>query len=173
MSDFVQQCRREWERLGVPDPVANEMAADLAADLAEAESEGVSAEEVLGKGVFDPRSFATAWAEERGVIPSAPRQESASRKPLILVALGTFMLFGLVGAALVALRVHDSVAVTGQPRAALPAPDPRTLVVHGPPTEAWALPWILVLTVALVAACVAVWLWSRWGRSRTPTRPAH
>ncbi len=30
MSDFVQQCRREWERLRVPDPVANEMAADLA-----------------------------------------------------------------------------------------------------------------------------------------------
>ena len=33
MSQFVEECRREWKRLGVPDPVANEMAADLAADL--------------------------------------------------------------------------------------------------------------------------------------------
>jgi hypothetical protein len=30
MSDFVEQCRREWRRLGVPDPLAEEMAADLA-----------------------------------------------------------------------------------------------------------------------------------------------
>lgn len=66
MSDFVQQCRGEWKRLGVPDPVANEMAADLAADLAEAQGEGVSAEEVLGTSAFDPRSFATSWAAERG-----------------------------------------------------------------------------------------------------------
>ena len=33
MSEFVDECRREWHRLGVPDPVANEMAADLTADL--------------------------------------------------------------------------------------------------------------------------------------------
>ena len=33
MSDFVEQCRSEWKRLGVPDPLAEEMAADLASDL--------------------------------------------------------------------------------------------------------------------------------------------
>lgn len=60
MSDFVEQCLREWERLRVPAPVANEMAADLAADLEEAEAEGVSAEEVLGRSAFDPRSFAAS-----------------------------------------------------------------------------------------------------------------
>jgi hypothetical protein len=41
VSEFVDECRREWRRLGVPDPVANEMAADLTADLEEAEAEGV------------------------------------------------------------------------------------------------------------------------------------
>ena len=51
MNEFVEECRREWRRLGVPDPVANEMAADLAADLEEAEAEGCSAEEVLGQRV--------------------------------------------------------------------------------------------------------------------------
>ena len=30
MSDFVEQCRQEWKRLGVPDPLAEEMAAALA-----------------------------------------------------------------------------------------------------------------------------------------------
>src|SRR5213078_3798596 len=69
VNEFVEECRREWKRLGVPDPVANEMAADLEADLGEAEAEGVSAEEVLGSGAFDPRSFAGSWAAERGVVP--------------------------------------------------------------------------------------------------------
>ena len=54
MSGFVDECRREWKRLGVPEAVANEMAADLAADLDEAAAEGVSGEEVLGNGYFDP-----------------------------------------------------------------------------------------------------------------------
>ena len=62
MSEFVEQCRQEWRRLGVPDPLADEMAADLASDLGEAEAEGVSAEELLGSSAFDPRSFAASWA---------------------------------------------------------------------------------------------------------------
>jgi hypothetical protein len=44
VSDFIEQCRREWKRLNVPDPLAEEMAAELASDLNEAEAEGVSAE---------------------------------------------------------------------------------------------------------------------------------
>ena len=64
---------REWRRLGVPDPLAEEMAADLAADIKEAEAEGMPAEEYLGSSFFDPRSFAASWAGERGVIP-APHQ---------------------------------------------------------------------------------------------------
>lgn len=50
MSEFVENCRREWKRLGVPAAVSDEMAADLAADLAEAEAEGVGPEKVLGNG---------------------------------------------------------------------------------------------------------------------------
>ncbi|HST26312.1 MAG TPA: hypothetical protein VLJ76_09985 [Gaiellaceae bacterium] len=64
MSDFVAACRREWSKLGVPDSVADDMAAEISADLADAASDGVSAEELLG----DPTSFAAAWAAERGVI---------------------------------------------------------------------------------------------------------
>ncbi|HEY7631805.1 MAG TPA: hypothetical protein VH817_13935 [Thermoleophilaceae bacterium] len=174
MSDFVQQCRREWERLGVPDSVANEMAADLAADLAEAQDEGVSAEEVLGTGVFDARSFALSWAAERGVIPSAPHpQQSASRKPAILVGLATFTVIGLIGAVLIALRVHESVAVARPTRLRFAPPaQPDAVIVHGAPGAAEAIPWILVLVVALLAAAVVAWLWSRWGRSRPPTKPA-
>src|SRR5579864_4893833 len=67
VSEFVDECRREWRRLGVPDPVANEMAADLTADLEEAEAEGGSPEDVLGNSAFDPRRFAAAWAAARGV----------------------------------------------------------------------------------------------------------
>src|SRR5215510_7281479 len=77
MSDFVEQCRREWRRLGVPDSLADEMAADLASDLGEAEAEGVSAEELLGSG--DARSFAASWATERGIIPVPPGRGNARR----------------------------------------------------------------------------------------------
>jgi hypothetical protein len=72
VNPFVEECRREWKRLGVPDPVANEMAADLEVDLAEAEAEGTSAEDVVGVEVFDPPTFARSWAESRGVIPEPP-----------------------------------------------------------------------------------------------------
>lgn len=78
MSDFVEQCRSEWRRLGVPDPVAEEMATDLASDLGEARAEGVSAEEFLGSSVFDPRSFAASWAAERGVIPAPSSRGNAT-----------------------------------------------------------------------------------------------
>jgi hypothetical protein len=67
VSEFIEECRREWRRLGVPDPIANEMAADLSADLSEAEAEGASPEDVLGNSAFDPRRFASSWAVARGV----------------------------------------------------------------------------------------------------------
>src|SRR6185312_9113196 len=65
VSDFIEQCRREWKRLGVPSAIADEMAAELAADLAE----GASPEDVLGRDAADARSFAAAWAAERGIVP--------------------------------------------------------------------------------------------------------
>jgi hypothetical protein len=67
VNDFVEQCRREWKRLRVPDAVADEMAAELEADLEDAQAEGASPAEVLGQGASDPKSFASAWASERGV----------------------------------------------------------------------------------------------------------
>ena len=36
MTAFIEECRQEWKRLGVPDSMAEEMAAELEADLAEA-----------------------------------------------------------------------------------------------------------------------------------------
>ena len=105
MNPFVEECRREWKRLGVPDPVANEMAADLEADLAEAEADGTSAEEVLGTGAFDAPAFAAAWAAERGVIPppapsARPTRTRRSRAPY---AIAGFALVALVGLVLVLL----------------------------------------------------------------------
>jgi hypothetical protein len=179
MSDFVEQCRREWERLRVPAPVANEMAADLAADLEEAEAEGVSAEEVLGRSAFDPRSFAASWATERGVIPSAiptaPRQESASRT-LLLAALATLAASGLIVAALIALPGRSrSVAMAPTPHLRVSVAPPASsgpLVLHGGPYAADALAWILLVLVAILGVIGAGWLWSRWVRLRPPTAPA-
>ena len=101
VNEFVEECRREWRRLGVPDPIANEMAADLAADIEEAESEGGTAEDVLGNSAFDPRHFAGSWAVARGVSSArylspakrrwpatGSRLDGCSRHSLTLAAAG-------------------------------------------------------------------------------------
>lgn len=170
MSDFVEQCRREWSRLGVPDSLADEMAADLASDLGEAEAEGVSAEDLLGRSAFDPRSFAASWAAERGIIPEPP---GTRRRPRLLVAFTAVAAIALVVAALLLL--------TGQPKVSLAA------TRHGPPVHASSgsafvrpgpgrhvlaqasaaapIEWML-LVLAIVALGFAAWLWTGRGRSR-------
>lgn len=154
MNDFVEECRREWKRLGVPDPPAEEMAADLAADLNDASAEGVSAQELLG----DPRSFAAAWAAERGVVPPARRR----RRPRFLVAFTAFAATALVVSALL--------LATGEPKVSLVAQrtGPAGGVVQGRVASASAatpIEWIL-LALAIVALAFAGWQWSSWGRSR-------
>ena len=179
MSDFVEECRREWRRLGVPDPLAEEMAADLTADLREAETEGVSAQEFLGSSAFDPRSFAASWAAERGIIPEPPSRRDARRRPLVLVAFTALAAITLIVAALL--------LATGEPRLVLATPRTTPPHLQSPPagsgvpagpggrilhTSASApVEWIL-LFLAILALALALWLWSNWGRSRPPTAPA-
>jgi hypothetical protein len=179
MSDFVEQCRREWQRLGVPDPLAEEMAADLTSDLADAESEGVSAEEFLGSTVFDPRSFAASWAAERGVIPDPPSRGNARRRPLVLAAFTTIAAIALIGAALLLLTGNPKVTLktSGLP-AHLSSPPAGSVVPPGPGGQVLIgrnlsapVEWILLL-FAIVALGFAAWLWSKWGRSRPPVAPA-
>jgi hypothetical protein len=178
MSDFVEQCHAEWRRLGVPDPLAEEMATDLASDLTEAEAEGVSAEELLGSSAFDPRSFAASWATERGIIPVPPSRGSARRRPLVLVAFTAVAAIALVVAGLLILTGQPRVSVaTRTARPHLVAPPPASF---GPPgtdrlvlqtSASTPVEWLLLL-FAIIALGFAAWLWSRWGRSRPPAAPA-
>ena len=73
MPAFIEECRYEWKRLGVPDSMAEEMATELEADLAEAEADGISAAEILGES--DPRRFAATWARERGLVSDRATEE--------------------------------------------------------------------------------------------------
>ena len=172
MTDFVEQCRREWRRLGVPDPLAEEMAADLASDLNEAEAEGVSAEELLGNSSYDPRSFAASWAAERGIIPR-PLSQPSRRRPRPLMAFTAIAAIALIGAA--------ALLLTGEPQLTLrtslaphplgpPPPGVGGQVVHTTSASA-PIEWIL-LVLAIIALGFAAWLWSNWSRSRPPTAPA-
>jgi hypothetical protein len=181
MSDFVEQCRSEWRHLGVPDPLADEMAADLTSDLREAEADGVSAEELLGSSAFDPRSFAASWAAERGIIPEPPSRGNARRRPLVLVAFTVIAAIALIGAALLLLTGEPKVSVvaSGAPRAHVPSarvmpfgpPGPGRQVVLPPASTSGPAEWML-LFFAIVALGFAAWLWSRWSRSQPPTAPA-
>ncbi|HEY1540325.1 MAG TPA: hypothetical protein VGF63_13060 [Solirubrobacteraceae bacterium] len=170
MSSFVDECRREWKRLRVPAPIANEMAADLEADLAEAQTEGASAEQVLGSGAFDPRSFAASWAAERGVIhaPAPVAKSHRSLRSLVPVAVACVAAVVIVASA-VALLAGGRSAMTS---VAVASPiDPR----HAPPAAARVFPTQIdgggyhhalgfaVLLAAMVAVLVlAILYWSPW-----------
>ena len=118
MNEFVEACRLEWRRLGVPDAVANEMAADLEADLAEAAAEGASPQDVLGTAAFDPRSFAASWAAERGLIPAAAPAPRPRRRLWLPAAIAAFAALALVGLLLLVASPSASVRVAVGPAAA-------------------------------------------------------
>jgi hypothetical protein len=99
MSAYVEECRREWRRLGVPDLLADEMAADLEADLAEAQADGVSEAEILGES--DPRRFAAACASERGLVSAEPPpKKSLTWLWIVLAVVVAFLVFLGTGAVL-------------------------------------------------------------------------
>jgi hypothetical protein len=88
------------------------MASDLEADLVEAQADGVSASEILGES--DPRRFASAWAEERGLVSDPPPKKSRRRFWIVLaVVLAVFLLFG--GMAAFGLLATTSVDVQASP----------------------------------------------------------
>ena len=107
MPAFIEECRHEWKRLGVPDSMAEEMATELEADLAEAEADGVSAAEMLGES--DPRRFAANWARERGLVADAPPKKSRKRwlwVAAFVLALVFVVVLGLFAAWGVSTNVH-------------------------------------------------------------------
>lgn len=119
MTQFVDECRREWRRLNVPDDVANEMAAELEADLRDAEADGLSPEDVLGNGVFDPRSFAASWASERGVIPPQAGPAPRSHRTLVTAVIAAVAVVALfAGIAVLTGRHTTEVSIVS--RSALP-----------------------------------------------------
>lgn len=115
MSEFVDRCRAEWKRLGVPEEAANEMAADLETDLQEAQAEGVSIEEVLGRGAFDPAGFAASWASERGVIPAVAVPQGRRKVPVgpALLTLAAVVVL-LIGLAVLSGRASTHVALQSE-----------------------------------------------------------
>lgn len=159
---FVDECRREWKRLGVPDAVANEMAAELTADLAEAEAEGASPEEVLGHAVFDARAFAAQWAGERGVVERAPAPRPRSLPVALVVAIAICLLVIAAGVAVFAGAATTHLAVAGVPHVALMPPPHR--VLPSPPDTAGFV--FLGVGISGILAVIAAWrLLVRSGRA--------
>jgi hypothetical protein len=169
MSEFLDACRREWRRLGVPDPVAAEMAAEIAADLEEAEGDGVPPEEVLGASVFDPAGFAAAWATERGVIPAPPAPIRSGRRWAALAALVSFAAVTAIGAGIAVLAFHgaDVVAVAraGSPRGFLSQVSGFSRPVGSPDADLRPVA-VALLAVGLAGIALTAVLWSRNARGR-------
>jgi hypothetical protein len=173
---FVDECRQEWHHLGVPEAVANEMAADLEADLTEAHADGVAPEAVLGNDFFDPKAFAASWATARGVtspgpgVPQKIRFRSWSLAAGAIACAAAAMLGLLI---LVGRRVgSESVAVAAIPRRAfIRPPFPglfgglHRVFVSQPPFALVALGGALFLA-GLVGLGVTLWFWRPWSTRR-------
>lgn len=130
MSTFVEECRREWKRLGVPDLIAEEMATDLSADLEEAEAEGVAAEHVLGGGASDPRRFAADWAQARGVVTAQP--ETSRRRAWLIAAVSAVVLAAGAATAIALLAVGQTAPKTLTAPAVPTVQEPTTVSVTVP-----------------------------------------
>jgi hypothetical protein len=192
MNGFVEECRQEWKRLGVPDPIANEMAFDLSADIEEAEAEGGSAEDVLGNSLFDPRRFAAAWASARGVTSAPPalmtvapvaRGHHAFFRPSIVVALAVFGLLAALAAVALAVGGRGAasvargiVSVPGSVRLRGPVSVARPFrnFVFGPSLSAHgAAPFVALgfglLIVGIIFLGLVILYWAPWP-GRDPKR---
>jgi hypothetical protein len=170
VNEFVEECRREWQRLGVPEPVANEMAADLTADIEEAESEGGTVEDVLGNGAFDPRRFAGSWAVARGV--TAPPVSTSRRRRWPALAFGTVggaALLALTGAILVGGR-QSAAAISAVsrngPRSVRVFPGSSIVLKHFQHFPGVAIFALLLLVVGVVGVGLAVLYWAPWSGTR-------
>ena len=110
MTAFVEECRQEWRRLGVPDLLAEEMATELESDLAEAQADGVSAAEILGES--DPRRFAANWASERGLVSEpAPQKKRRRVWPWVVIAFVLLCAF-LISFALISVGSPQGTSAT-------------------------------------------------------------
>jgi hypothetical protein len=184
VNTFVEECRREWQRLGVPDPVANEMAADLTADLEEAEAEGGSAEDVLGNGVFDPRRFAASWASARGVTAPATPDLPSRRWPVLAMVLTALMGIVAIGSGVVLLGANRNGSVAFAVRRFVAAPGPLRFFAPGPNRQVMPGPVrfgpvgpvliggvdlhplaLIMLIIGVVGLALAALCWAPWVRS--------
>lgn len=141
MSDFVERCRREWRRLGVPADVADDMASELASDLDAAAADGLSAHDLFGSA--DPQALAASWAAERGVVPLQRLRVRFPARSRVVVAIATLLSVAAiaVGATLLATPTasalplppaDSSVAFSEVAVVKLPAALPWTTAVIGP-----------------------------------------
>ena len=125
MTAYVEECRQEWKRLGVPDLLAEEMATELESDLAEAEADGVSATEILGES--DPRRFAATWASERGLVAEPPSQKK-SRKRFWIILVVVLALGFLLGVLALVFLATTTVSTSGRPPVHVTSPVPTQSV---------------------------------------------
>jgi hypothetical protein len=156
VNDFVEQCRREWRRLGVSRRVADDMAAELDADLLEAERDGLEADEVVG---VDPRSFAASWAAERGVIRRRP-----VRRSRITTAIAAFAPVVVIGAVLMALPAPSAGVLHGRTIEATPQKTVFTITATSPSSGVDAGSIGAILLGIGLAGLVPAALAARWIR---------
>ncbi len=183
MNEFIDECLEEWRRLGVPDAVAKEMATDLAVDIGEAESEGGSAEDVLGNSAFDPRGFAASWALARGVTGPLDFERPNRHQPVAIALTALAALFAFAAVVVLVGHRSSSTAIAigvrrtlgGSPSGQFLGPShplpPLRFYVPGPgfvvhQMRSVELLALIVLVIGAVGLVLAFMYWSPWIRRR-------
>ncbi|WP_432093680.1 hypothetical protein [Streptomyces sp. bgisy100] len=93
VEDAIHQATETWNRLGIEQDAADEMAEELAADLTAAALDGRSVTDCIG-GDID--AMATSWAVERGLLPTRPHLKetaTAAAKGAAIPAVAAIILW--------------------------------------------------------------------------------
>jgi PASTA domain len=103
VDEFVEECQREWERLGVPPSVAEDLTARLEAAIEAAGAGDTVPATIAGHSTRDVQAFAGTWARTR---PAArPRLQytggGANRLTLRSGVIVLLVLFAIGGVAAV------------------------------------------------------------------------
>jgi hypothetical protein len=138
--------------------------------------------------VFDPRSFAAAWASERGVVPLPPAAPHRERRTLVAAVIGALAIAALAaGVAILSTRHGAAQVALAAPftiRPAIAAHRLHPLRPNAPIPRLFLTPvrgrigvdhhstgWIL-LVIGLAGMSASAIVWQRWwpprGRYSTP-----
>jgi hypothetical protein len=107
MSDFVEECRHEWERLGLAPLVIDDLTAQLEGELEAADTGDAIPGEIRGYSTYDARAFAAAFARARPVRRPRLQYTASGNRPGLKTGVLVLLVLFAIGAVAAVLEFRS------------------------------------------------------------------